>query len=82
MRLKPYHTFNDDTGVCLINIERMTASRIDEATSRMLDRISADPHGPLPPSTARSLKALDLLPDKETPKKREGFAEPAAVKRV
>ena len=80
MLLKPYHKFDDGYGICLINIEKMTAYRIDEATSGIVDSISADPDFRIPDGIEEKLKKLELLSSKDEPLKKDFKREPVAIR--
>lgn len=59
--IMPFHLFNHQGNHFLLNIERMYASSIDNATAEMLTRIVQEPDMPLPDNTEEVLKDLDLV---------------------
>jgi uncharacterized protein len=80
--VKLYHHFDDGRGICLINVEEMTAVRIDGATARLLDTVSADPARPPAPAEEEALRRLGLLAEEDDAPKREFRGNPPAIRSI
>lgn len=66
MKLRPYHRFDVDGGVCLINIEKTAAVLIDPSLARRVDELHRRPDLEPDPETAARLRELDLIaPDND-----------------
>lgn len=61
MNLRPYHKFQHRGNTYLLNVERLLAFRVDEATAECLASISANPILPSTPEIQERLAALDLI---------------------
>ena len=79
MHVNSFHKFEDAYGTCLINIEKMSACRIDEATSRMLDQISERSAAPLLSEVKDVLRKLDLVVDQDPPRKETSETVPPVI---
>jgi uncharacterized protein len=84
MLLRPYHKFQNGGITCVLNIEKMNAFRIDEATGSFLESISSDPELPVAPEMEEELKRLELvLRDRKiTRRKPASMPEPISIRNI
>ena len=82
MHVNPHHKFEDGYGTCLININKMSARRIDGTTAGLLDRVAADPTAISEPGVEKVLEQLELLPVKNDRLKKAVKTEPVHVRSI
>ncbi len=80
--VKPYHRIQHLGRHCVIDIEEMQASAIDEAAARMLTRHSAAPAAPMEPDVREQLAQLGLLMDGDVQPPKEAKSEPVPLASV
>jgi len=82
LRLNPHHVFRHEGELHLIDVERLTAHRLDDpAVARALAALAADPRTPVADRTLRKFAALGLIPAPETPRAAR-LPEPAVIRNI
>jgi len=83
MRLKPYHTFKHNSGISLINTEKMEVAGINENTAALLEFVSKNQGCVVTPEDALVLEKLELIDkDEWKPSMKKMPPEPVPIANI